>query len=72
MSGFEVTVDRDECVSAGKCVASVPGYFVFDDDELAMIDPDGTKPDDDTLLRVARACPSMAIRLHQDGQEIEL
>ena len=72
MSGFEVTVDRDECVSAGKCVASVPGYFVFDHDELAMIDPAGVKPDDDALLRVARACPSMAIHLYQDGQEIEL
>jgi ferredoxin len=72
MSGFEVTVDRDECVSAGKCVASVPGYFMFDDDELAMIDPDGPKPDDGTLLRVARACPSMAIHLFRDGDELEL
>ncbi len=72
MTGYTVTVESDECVSAGKCVASVPGYFTFDDDELSMIDPDGTKPDDETLLRVARACPSGAIHLFEDGTEVDI
>lgn len=61
--GYRVEIDRDECVSAGKCVASAPGYFRFDEDELATVDPTGTPPDDATLLRIARACPSQAIRL---------
>jgi len=72
MAGYEVQVERDECVSAGKCVASGPGYFVFDDEELSMIAHDGTKPDDETLLRVARACPSGAIHLFADGDEVDL
>lgn len=69
---YDVRADSDECVSAGKCVASAPGFFVFDDDELSTIDPAGPRPDDDALLRVARQCPSGAIKLFVDGEELEL
>lgn len=72
MTGYDVRVERDECMSAGKCVASATGYFVFDDEELSTVAPDGTKPDDETLLRVARACPSGAIHLFTDGDEVDL
>jgi ferredoxin len=68
--GYEVTVDRDECVSAGKCVASAPGFFVFDDDELSTVMPDGPRPADEALVRIARACPNGAIHLWRDGTEI--
>ena len=71
-TGYEVIVESDECVSAGKCVASVPGFFVFDDDELSTVAATGTKPDDDTLLRVARACPSGAIHLFAGDEEIDI
>ncbi len=69
---YEVRLDQDECVSAGKCVASAPGFFVFDDVELATIDSDGRRPGDDQLLRIARACPSGAISVLVDGDPIEL
>ena len=71
-SGYEVVVDQEECVSAGKCVASAPGYFVFDDDQIATVDPKGPAPDETMLLRIARACPSGAIRLFRDGQPVEI
>lgn len=71
-SGYEVVVDQDECVSAGKCVASAPGFFVFDADQIADVDQDGIRPDDATLLRIARACPSGAIRLTKDGVDVEI
>ena len=71
-SGYEVSIDQEECVSAGKCVASAVGYFVFDADQIAEIDPPGPKPDDATLLRIARACPSGAIRLMKDGIDVEI
>jgi len=71
-AGYDVNVERDECLSSGKCVAAVPGFFVFDNEELVALAPDGDKPDDETLLRVARACPSGAIHLHQDGDEVDL
>jgi ferredoxin len=71
-SGFEVIVDTDECVSAGRCVGSAPGFFVFDADELATVDPSGPRPSDDVLLRIARQCPSGAITLRRDGQDVEI
>lgn len=71
--GYRVTVDQDECVSAGKCVATAPGFFVFDDDEIATVDTEGPRPDDEALLRIARACPSGAIRLSDaDGTPVEI
>lgn len=68
---YEVRIDRECCVSSGKCVASEPGFFAFDDDELAVVRTDGTQPDDAAVLRVARACPSGAITLLVDGVELE-
>ena len=71
-SGFEVIVDTDECVSAGRCVGSAPGFFVFDDDELATVDASGPRPSDEVLMRIARQCPSGAIKLRRDGQDVEI
>jgi ferredoxin len=71
-SGLEVVVDTEECVSAGRCVGSAPGFFVFDDDELATVDPSGPRPSDEVLMRIARQCPSGAIKLRLDGQDVEI
>ena len=67
-----VHVDTDECVSSGRCVASAPGFFVFDDDELAQVDASGERPTDETLVRIARQCPSGAISLTRGGEPIDL
>ncbi len=69
---YDVVIDTEECVSGGKCVASAPAFFVFDDDQIAHVDPSGARPDDGTLRRIARACPSGAIHLFQDGVEVEI
>ena len=58
---YRVSVDTDECMSSGKCVADFGDVFAFDDDELAVV------PDDAELLRAARNCPSRAIRLHDES-----
>ena len=71
-STFEVVVETDECVSAGRCVSSAPGFFVFDDDELATVHLTGPRPSDEVLLRIARQCPSAAIRLRVDGVDVEI
>lgn len=70
--GYEVHIDQDECVSAGKCVSTWPALFAFDADELATVTPDGEWPDEATLLRIARQCPSGAIRVTCDGEPVDV
>jgi ferredoxin len=56
-------VDKDACLSAGRCVADAPAAFRFDDDELAEpVDPWPDVPDE-LLVQVARGCPAGAITL---------
>ncbi len=69
---YEVEIDQDACVSSGKCVASLGELFAFDDQELATLRPDGPSVEDATLLRIARQCPSGAIRLRDGGVDVEL
>jgi len=67
-----VILDSDVCVSAGRCVAMAPGYFVFDDDEISTVNAAGPRPDEESLLRIARSCPSGAIRLLLDGVAVDI
>ena len=68
---YEVVLDPDECVSAGRCVATAPEFFVFDSDELVEVARGAPKLSNDALLRIARACPSGAIKLRLNGNEVE-
>jgi ferredoxin len=69
---YRVVIDTDECVSAGKCVASLPEFFAFDEHELAMVIDGAVPPDDTTLVRIARTCPSQAISLFDGDEQVEL
>jgi ferredoxin len=69
---YRVVIDTDECVSAGKCVASLPGFFAFDEHELATVIDGVTPPDDAALVRIARTCPSQAISLFDGDRLVEL
>jgi len=70
---YTVSVDKDVCISSGKCVADAPTAFRLDDDELSEpIDPSPPLPDA-TLLAVARNCPSGAIALvDEQGQSVDV
>lgn len=69
---YEVVLDTDQCISAGRCVATAPEFFVFDNDELVEIARGQPQPSNDALLRIARACPSGAIKLLLDGNDVEI
>lgn len=71
-AGIEIEIDTDECISAGKCVLAAPELFEFGDDGLAAVRPDGPRLDDAVLVRIARNCPSGAIRLVLHGEPIDL
>ena len=69
---YRVTIDQDECMSVGRCVADFPAGFGFDDDELAMVLPSAAGLSDHQLLRAARNCPSRAIAVFDaDGRQLE-
>jgi ferredoxin len=70
---LRVEIDRDECLSSGKCVADHPSAFGFDEDDLAVVLPGAADVSDENLKRAARSCPSGAIRLFaDDGSEIHV
>jgi ferredoxin len=69
--GFRVEIDRDECMSAGKCIADFPTGFEFDDDELAGVKPDHGLTESQ-MRKAARNCPSRALALFDgDGERVE-
>ncbi|MEE2683032.1 MAG: ferredoxin [Actinomycetota bacterium] len=57
---FRIEIEKDDCMSSGKCVADYPNVFDFDDEELAELKSEWNLTDDE-ILRVARNCPSRAI-----------
>lgn len=69
---YTVEVDRDQCISAGQCVANWPAAFDFDADELAEVLPGAAALSDAERLEAARACPSGAIQVRDEtGAEVD-
>lgn len=60
-------VDKELCVSSGRCVADVPEVFEFDGDELAQAAGDPGAVDAARLKAVARNCPGQAITVEIDA-----
>jgi ferredoxin len=70
---YTVSIDKDVCISSGKCVADAPTAFRFDDDELAEPISEHPPLSDGALLDIARNCPSGAITVHDDqGEPLDL
>jgi ferredoxin len=70
---YSVSIDKDVCISSGKCVADAPTAFRFDDDELAEPVSEHPPLPDAALLEIARNCPSGAIAVHDDqGEALDL
>ena len=60
---YSVRIEKDLCVSAGKCVGDAPTAFGYDADELAEVLPGASDLTDERLIRLARQCPGRAIVL---------
>jgi len=55
------SVDQDECISCGLCVANVPGVFRFADDGKAeCYDPNGAS-EEDIQVNAVDICPVSCI-----------
>lgn len=68
---MKLSINVEDCMSSGKCVADYPSAFEFDDDELAVLTEGESGLTDEQRTRVARNCPSRAILLlDDDGNQI--
>jgi ferredoxin len=69
--GLRADVDKDSCISSGRCVADAPGHFRFDDDEISEVIPGAPPLPADQLRAIALGCPAEAIRLFEGDQPVE-
>jgi ferredoxin len=66
MSPIErVEVDKQSCLSSGRCVEAAPAAFRFDADFLAEATPEAAVLAEERLEAIARACPGFAIHLRR-------
>jgi Protein of unknown function (DUF1271). len=72
VSTLRADVDKDVCLSSGRCVADAPEAFRFDEDEIAYTVDGARMLDRARLFAIARACPSGAIRLTENGEPVDL
>jgi ferredoxin len=70
--GLRVEIDKDCCISSGRCVGDEPTAFGFDEDELAEALPGVDALDQRRLVDVARNCPGQAIAVFADDVEIRI
>jgi ferredoxin len=70
--GLRVEIDKDRCISSGRCVGDEPAAFGFDDDELAEPRPGVADVDRRRLVTIARNCPGQAITVFADDVEITI
>ena len=54
---YRIEVQKDLCISSGKCVSDGPRVFRFDDQELAEPIAEMTDYELQSLLKLARNCP---------------
>lgn len=62
-----VTIDKDRCMSAGRCITDEPETFGFDADELADVLPGARPLSLERLVVLARRCPGLAIDVFDDN-----
>jgi ferredoxin len=63
-----VAVDKQSCLSSGRCVEAAPEAFRFDADLLGEATEAARELPGDRLEAIARACPGHAIALHREGE----
>jgi ferredoxin len=68
---YTVRIDKQGCLSSGRCVGAAPEAFAWDDDHLADVRPQAVSLSLERLVEIARGCPSLSITvLDEDRNEI--
>jgi len=60
-----VEVDKQSCLSSGRCTEKAPEAFQLDVDFLAQVTSEALNVSEESLEAIARACPGLAIHLYR-------
>lgn len=66
---WTVEVDRDACIGSGMCLVYAPATFEHDEEATAVLQ-DGALDDLETVKLAVEACPTRALHLTIDGEEM--
>lgn len=70
---IRVRVDRQSCLSSGRCIAAAPEAFAFDGDRLAGATAGAGALPLEQAREIARGCPGLAIEVFDErGEPVEL
>ena len=70
---YSVRIDKDSCLSSGRCVAAAPQAFGLDADHLAEVRAGVSGLSDERILEIARRCPVFAVLVFDaEGNEVDL
>ena len=70
--GRSVRIDKQSCLSSGRCVDAAPEGFGFDADHLGDVREPAAGLPLGELLAIALNCPSCSITVYdEDGNEID-
>ncbi|MET7990812.1 ferredoxin [Amycolatopsis sp. NPDC005232] len=62
---MRVSIQRERCVTSGRCVVTAPEVFGHNDDGIVTLLDEAPAPDRHAAVReAAYLCPSLAIELH--------
>jgi ferredoxin len=65
----EIRIDREKCMGSGNCSFWAPATFDLDDEGVAVVVDPGGDPDEKMVL-AAQGCPTQAIAVWRDGEQI--
>lgn len=66
---LEITVDRGTCMGSGNCQFWAPNVFDLDDEGVAVVVDVHGDPEEKVVL-AARGCPTQAITVYRDGEQV--
>ena len=66
---LDIRVHRGRCIATKACTYAAPGVFRLDDTMVATVaDPEAASEEE--VIEAAQSCPTGAIAVFKDGQQV--
>lgn len=66
---LEVRVEQARCIATKACMNAAPRTFALDSNEVAVVVDPGAHDEAD-VVRAAESCPTAAITVFKDGEQL--